>query len=293
MPTLFGPAQEPLNPLARPPERPWTEWRLVVAERVADVLEVLGGSMARPLPALVLGALDRATGEGEPTLPRVAQALGQMGPEGRGASQTLDNALGGWLRPFAGTHPYRHLTSALTFDLRASAAQPPAARAAALLLLSHHVVDHLSAPGLPPLTVAVDEAHHLLEQPHTARLLEVLFRTGRKLGVAVWLATQSVGDLLGVEARPEAARAARAALANAATVFLMRQQNGREVAQLRDIYGLEAEDAQWLQGCGVGEGLLVAGRRRQRVRVEAPPALRDLFAPGMDDTASTATGAPQ
>ena len=282
---------EPLNPLARPPERAPHEWRLVVAERVADVLEVLGGHAARPLPALVHAALGRPDLATDATLPMVAQALRDQGAPGKAASDLLAHALEGWLRPFAGTRPYRQLTTVLTFDLRVTAAQPPAARAAGLLLLSHHVVDHLAAPGLPPLTVVVDEAHHVLEQPHTARLVEVLFRTGRKLGVSVCLATQSVGDLLGRDARPEAARAARAVLANAATVFLMRQQNGREVAWLKDIYALDADDVLWLQGCDVGEGLLVAGARRQRVRIDAPPSLHRLFGPDAP-TSAQPTGAP-
>lgn len=277
---LFTASGETLNPLARPPERSPREWLLVVSERVADLVEVLGGAAARPLPGVVHTALLRGDGlAANPTLPGVARALREFGTPGKAASEILMHALEGWLRPFAGSQPYRRLTTVLAFDLRATAAQPPAARAAALLLLSHHVVDHLAAPGLPRLTVAVDEAHHILDQAHTARLVEVLFRTGRKLGVAVCLATQSVGDLLGSDARPEAARAARAALANSATVFLMRQQNGRELSSLRDIYGLDPADVRWLQGCGVGEGLLVVGQRRQRVHVEAPPALHALFGP--------------
>ena len=287
---LSGPGGQALNPLARPPERTPEEWLLAAGERVADLLEVLAGPGARPPATVVQAALRRAAGRGEPTLPRVAEELCGMGPAGRAAGEVLGQALEGWLRPFAGSQAFRRLTPVLVFDLRSTAAQPPAARAAALLLLAHHVVDHLAAPGLPRLTVAVDEGHHLLEQAHTARLVEVLFRTGRKLGVGVCLATQSVGDLLGGDTRPEAARAARAALANAATVFLMRQQNAREVRWLRDIYRLADAEAEWLLRCGVGEGLLLSGGRRVRLRVEAPQALHRLFGSDPDGGGAPAAG---
>ena len=62
----------------------------------------------------------------------------------------------------------------------------------------------------------------------------------------------------------------------------MRHQNAREVRWLRDIYRLTDAEAEWLLRCGVGEGLLLSGGRRVRLRVEAPQALHRLFASDPD-----------
>lgn len=170
--------------------------------------------------------------------------------------------------------PGRALT---VLDLSAIVRRSSSLAAAAYYLLAELVRDQLIDPRLPPLTLAVDEAHHLLAHAPSARFLEVLFRAGRKLGVGVCLITQSVGDLLGEQADTDAARATRAALANAGTAFLMRQHNAREAEWLQRLYRLSPVDAEWLLRCGQGEGLAVSGRGRARVRVLGPPGMHDLF----------------
>ena len=120
----------------------------------------------------------------------------------------------------------------------------------------------------------------------TARFLEELLRSGRKRGAGVLLLTQAIGDLLGANADPDAARATRAALANAAAVFLMRQQNQREVAMLRELYRLGEEEARLLLACGRGEGLLVEGRRRVSVLVDVPRGMHATFATNPDHGAA-------
>lgn len=269
-----------LNPLARPvsgevgPEA----WPAVRAERVRAVLEVLAGPAIDP--ADVRSAVDLAAVHGgEPSLVALAEVLLHAGPAAQRAGRRLEQALQGGLRAFSGqgAAPPPRQTTAVAFDLRDVVGQSAEVAAAAYLLLTHHVLDHLVQADAPMLTLAVDEAHHLLAHAAGARFLEVLFRGGRKRGVAVCLATQSVGDLLGADAQPEAARAARAALANAAAAFLMRQQNGREVAWLRDLFRLDPQEAEWLLSCPPGHGLLLAGPRRALLRVEAPEELRAAF----------------
>ncbi|HVB10458.1 MAG TPA: hypothetical protein VNM16_08865 [Bacillota bacterium] len=278
-----------LSPLCRPqgsaadayPDD--ASWRAACVERLVALLEVLVGAAGHVPPPTVWAALDAAVAHtlpAEPTLTHIARELAAQGPEGARCAQALAAALRGGLRPFDGVGVDIPQGPAVVFDLRDVLGQPPAVVAAAFLLLTHHVLDHLVRPEAPPLTVAVDEAHHLLAHAATARFLDVLFRTGRKRGVAVCLATQSVGDLLPTAADAEAARAARGALANAAVVFLMRQQNGRELGWLTDLYRLGPREAQWLTACGPGDGLLIAGQQRALVRIEVPEALRPVFSTG-------------
>lgn len=284
----LGAAGQPgINPLA-PPRRGGMvpeAWPAARAQRTAALLELLAGAAVDP--ALVFAALAEASrrASGAPTLSVLAGVLVQGGPPSEPLGRRLQVALDGGLRAFAGEGSAAAAGAAVVFDLREVVGQAPGVAAAAYLLLTHHVIDHLVAPDLPPLTLAVDEAHHLLAQAVGARFLEVLFRSGRKRGVAVCLATQSAGDLLGAGAEPGAAGAARAALANAATVFLMRQQNAREVGWLTDLYRLGPAEAEWLLTCGRGEGLLIAGASRAQVRIEAPEALRAAFSTGPEPQA--------
>ena len=259
-----------LNPLAKPWSLSEEAWRGVRAERVLELLLMLG---ERPQPDRVAEAVERAARAatpGDPTLSGVAAYLSSSG--GR-----LATAMRGALAPFAGHGSIDRSDLPLVFDLQDVMGEPPPVVASVLLLLTRHVVDQLVDPARAPLTVAIDEAHHLLRDVTGAKFVETLFRTGRKRGAAILLATQSAGDLLSADSRPEAARAARAALANAAVVFLMRQQTAQEVALLTSLYRLGEAESEWLRRCPPGEGLLIAGDRRALVRVDVPPALHEAF----------------
>lgn len=275
-----------LSPLFRPSGAGATNtypddgsWRAACAERMISLLEILTGRVA-PVPVpVVWSALDAVVHRNPngPTLGGFARALAGEGPDGERLARALEAALRSGLRPFDGRGEDVPEARAVVFDLRDVVGQSPDVVAAAFLLLTHHVLDHMVRPGLSELTVAVDEAHHLLGHAATARFLDVLFRSGRKRGVAVCLATQSIEDLLDADAEPEAARAARGALANAATVFLMHQHHGRELHRIHALYHLGPTEAEWLSTCSPGEGLLIAGPQRARVRVEVPEALRAIF----------------
>lgn len=284
-----GSAGAGLNPLLPPPGRA-EGWPAARAQRARALLEVLAPVGGAPVEAgAVWAALQAAAaaGAGRPDLPRFAAALVAGGPPGEAHGRRLQAALAGALRGFAGPGGGRPPTApALVFDLRELARQPAAEAAAVYLLLTQHVVDHMVDGGTGRVALAVDEAHHLLDQPVAARFVETLFRTGRKRGVAMTLATQSGADLLGTHRPPEAARAAQAVLANAGLVLLLRQQNGREAALVSDLFHLDEPNTRWLLACGRGEGLLVAGSRRARLRVEAPAALHDLL--GSDPPAAGA-----
>lgn len=278
-----------LSPLARPLGRggdaypDGRAWRAACAVRLRTLLELLAGAAVAVPEATVWDALEGAeaqAGSGTPTLSGVAAVLERL-EGGAPLARVLGLALRGGLHAFDGSEAGGLPdTAAVVFDLRDLVGQATAVVAAAFLLLTHFVLDQLVRPEAPALTVAMDEGHHLLAHAATARFVDVLFRTGRKHGVAVCLATQSVGDLLGADAAPDAARAARGALANASVVFLMRQQNRREIQWLDELYGLGPREAEWLGTCGGGEGLVLAGRQRARVRIEAPRPLLPLFSTG-------------
>ncbi len=260
-------------------------WRIRWSARLRALLFLLGHRMSPEAAAVCGVALQRAMAGAAPapTLGGVADELEKEGPAGARMAAVLREALQTCLRGFAGGGgDLPDNLPALVFDLRGVAERTGPGSAAALWLLAEFLLDHWVDPARPPLTVAVDEAHALLAHAVTARFLEELLRSGRKRGAGVLLLTQAIGDLLGAHADPDAARATRAALANAAAVFLMRQQNQREVAMVRALYRLGAEEARLLTTCGRGEGLLVEGRRRASVLVDVPLAMHAAFATDPD-----------
>ncbi len=270
-------------------------WRARWAARLEALVTLLGLRAGPEAAGVCAAALERArAGSATPGLRQVVGALAGVGPVGCRMAAVLREALDTSLRGFAddgGGEP-PDAAPAVVFDLRGVAERGGARSAAALWLLAEFLLDHWVDAARPPLTVAVDEAHALLAHSVTARFLEELLRSGRKRGAAVLLVTQAIGDLVGAHADPDAARATRAALANAAAVFLMRQQNQREVATLRELYRLGEEEARLLTTCGRGEGLLVVGRHRASVLVEVPPLLHAAFASDPQGLATADTRPP-
>ena len=274
-----------LDPLLPPPDAGGggvESWRTLRLQRAVGLLELLGGPSGAVDPELVWGALEAVDAAGEaPSLHLLARLLAAAGPRGEVLARRLQSALRAGL-PVAGPPAMDggkalQEGGAVVFDLRSVVRQPAPLAAAAYMLLTQHLLDHFVGPARGCLTLAIDEAHHLFAQPVAARFVEVLFRTGRKTGVSMVMATQSASDLVGNSADPDAARAARAALANAGFALLMRQQNGIEAGLLRDLYRIDGPEADWLLQCRRGEGLVVAGASRLRLKIEAPEALIPLF----------------
>lgn len=264
-------------------------WRIRWATRLLALVSLLGLRVGPEADAVCRMALERAMAAESPApgLRRVVEELAGGGAIGGRMAAVLREALHSCLRGFAGGGgDLLDAPPAVVFDLRGVAERPGPRSAAALWLLTEFLLDQWVDAARPPLTVAVDEAHSLLAHAVTARFLEELLRSGRKRGAGVLLLTQAIGDLLGANADPDAARATRAALANAAAVFLMRQQNQREVAMLRELYRLGEEEARLLLACGRGEGLLVEGRRRVSVLVDVPRGMHATFATNPDHGAA-------
>lgn len=274
--------------LSQDPEgrSPQAAWRSLCAERVVRALELLG-PLAENERAVAWTAVRAAclAQPDQPTLSGLARALQAQGVIGEGLCERLRQALDAGLSALDGDRNVPSDAQLVVFDVSRLIRRSPGLAAVTYFLLTEFVLDRLTGAG-SPLTVAVDEAHHLLAHAPTASLVEGLFRTGRKLQVGVCLVTQSVGDLIGEQAPAAAARATRAALANASTAFLMRQQNSREAEWLQRLYRLSADDTGWLLRCGQGEGLALVGAARARTRVEAPAPLHALFGSGPPARAS-------
>lgn len=292
----LGPASsDRINPLHLEPADLAADPRAVSGkvDFARDLCEVMLGGLTPQERAVVDGALyaayhrrgyadaeDRAAGRYSrppgvpPTLVDLVAELGESAA-GRSLGERLQPFVTGSLRLFAGANNVDLLADLVVFDLHEVVAFERALAPAAYFVLAEMVLRRLARQRRRTI-VAVDEAHYLLRHPTTARFVETLFRTGRKLGAGVSLITQSLGDLLGGGDR-DAERSARACLANAAVTFLMRQQNTREADDLAATYRLSRAEADLLRSARRGEGIVIAGDQRIAVRVEVPPELHDLI----------------
>jgi hypothetical protein len=116
----------------------------------------------------------------------------------------------------------------------------------------------------------VDEAGLLADNAPLQRLMAQLARRMRKYQGSLVLLTQSAGDLLG--SAPGEVMAV-----NSATMLLGSQH---PAAALRLQRGFLLDDAQrqWLERAGRGQFLLLLGRRRSPIQIEAPPHYHSLLA---------------
>lgn len=116
--------------------------------------------------------------------------------------------------------------------------------------------------------LVVDEAW-LLADPNTPQalgFLRDLSKRIRKYSGSLVVITQNVVDFLA----PELARLGQPVITNAAMKLLMRQES-KDLEALRELLRLSDAEADLLAGAKRGEGLLLAGNRRVRVRIEASP----------------------
>ncbi len=257
--------------------------RLVIGRILEGLLEVLGPPLLpseRHHLSRVVDLWTEASGgqlDAAPTLAEWAQLLDAGDTAKTGLAARLLTALSAGLACVDGRRFLPEDASLVVFDLRGILENTPQLLPAISLILSELVLLRYVRSDRPPLLIAVDEAHLLLLHAPGARFLEQLYRTGRKRGVAVSLVTQSVGDLTAPSGSEETVRACRAVLANASTVFLMRQQNAREASALCRLYRLPESDAERLLAFGRGEGLALVDGRRAFVQVQVPEALREVF----------------
>jgi hypothetical protein len=153
-------------------------------------------------------------------------------------------------------------------------------RSAVYLVLAEQMTQRLRASGRRTLLV-IDEAHYLFQHADTAAWVSQLFRTARKAGGAVWLATQNVTDLVGQPNRPVAGAVhAQWCLTNSALAWLGRQDKAAELTVLQEQWQLSDVEVAFLADIapGSGAGLWIASTRiRLATQVLAPPSLAALI----------------
>jgi type IV secretory pathway VirB4 component len=297
----LGPASEDrINPLDVSPSDLMADPRAITAkvDFVRSLCEVMLGGLTARERAVVDAALyatylrrgyvdvdewpaEAATaGRTPPTMVDLAAEL-RASAVGRGLADRLGPFIEGSLRLFSGGTTVDLMAELIVFDVHEVVAYERALAPAAYFVLAELILRRLRQQRRRTF-VAIDEAHYLLRHPTTARFVESLFRTGRKLGAGVSLITQSLGDVLGGGDR-DAERSARACLANAAITFLMRQQNTREADDLAAVYRLSRAETDLLRTAQRGEGVLIAGDHRIALRVEVPPELHSLITTDPDE----------
>jgi hypothetical protein len=117
----------------------------------------------------------------------------------------------------------------------------------------------ISAPVHVPKMLVVDEGWLVFKIPTTARLVEMIARTGRKLNVLFLFISQRPEDVIKQET-------GRAILENADTKILLRNT---EIAshELSDALWLSQREREMLPLLANGEALVFAGEHRLRVRI--------------------------
>jgi hypothetical protein len=140
---------------------------------------------------------------------------------------------------------------------------------AATLLISHWLWTWVRSQEGRKQAI-VDEAGLLADNAPLQRLMAQLARRIRKYQGSLVLLTQSAGDLLG--SAPGEVMAV-----NSATMLLGSQHPAAAVRLQR---GFLLDDAQrhWLERAGRGQFLLLLGRRRSPIQIEAPPRYHALLA---------------
>lgn len=122
----------------------------------------------------------------------------------------------------------------------------------------------------------VDEAWLLIdrENPQALRFMREMAKRIRKYKGSLWVATQNVKDFL----NPAIAAEGEAVLNNTAWKLLLRQQEA-DLDQLIAMQSLRLSgpERDLLATARRGEGLLIAGNERLRLRVEASEAERELI----------------
>jgi hypothetical protein len=163
------------------------------------------------------------------------------------------------------------------FDLHALTESSDSVRRAQYLNVLGYAWDLVrqgQAEGRRTLLV-VDEAW-LLADPQTPQaigFLRDLSKRIRKYQGSLVIITQNIVDFLA----PEVARLGEPVIGNASTKLLMRQQD-KDLEALRDLLRLTEAECDLLSGAKRGEGLLIAGNQRAKVRIEASPHEAEVIA---------------
>jgi hypothetical protein len=139
----------------------------------------------------------------------------------------------------------------------------------------------ISAPAGVPKVLVVDEGWLVFKIPSTARFIEMIARTGRKLNVLFLFISQNPEDVIRQET-------GRAILENADTKILLRNT---EIAahMVAETMWLSQREKEMLPVLQNGEALMFAGEHRLRVRI-TPRSLEELRVFSTTPTATAGGG---
>jgi type IV secretory pathway VirB4 component len=139
----------------------------------------------------------------------------------------------------------------------------PEVRTAVMLLIAAHVLRTAQLDRRQQRRIVVDEAHVLARHRAGDRFLANMARRARKYGLGVTAISQQLDDFL-------ATTSGQAVLKNSSTRLLL-LQTAETLAALEQHLQLTQVERARLLACGRGEGLLLMGRKRVFVRLEASP----------------------
>jgi type II secretory pathway predicted ATPase ExeA len=118
-----------------------------------------------------------------------------------------------------------------------------------------------------PRLLVIDELWSVLKRPELAKLIEEVARRGRKYGLALWIATQQVEELLD---------SGKAVFDNAAVRIYLQQEN-RDLEGLCKAAHLSEPARRLLRGAARGQALFDCGRMVVLVDVQASPREHHLI----------------
>jgi len=118
-----------------------------------------------------------------------------------------------------------------------------------------------------PRLLVLDELWSLIKRPELAMLVEEVARRGRKYGLALWIATQQIEELL---------ESGKAVFDNAALRIYLQQEN-RDLEGLCKAAHLSGPARRLLRGAARGQALFDCGRMIVLVDVQASPAEHHLI----------------
>ncbi|MGH7640881.1 MAG: VirB4 family type IV secretion system protein [Candidatus Dormibacteria bacterium] len=230
---------------------------------VTELVSLLCGPLSPVERGLVARAVTALLGRGDAGgAPRLSDCLGHLRRSREGRALAL--RLLPWLEGDAGSVFNRagsgpEVVGAVAVGVRDL---PEAWVPGATLLISHWLWSWVRRqPGRKQ--AIVDEAGLLAGNPPLQRLMAQLARRIRKYGGSLVLLTQSAGDLFDSAAGEQMA-------VNSATALLGNQLPAAAV-RLQRAYQLDDAQRHWLELAGRGDFLLLRGRRRSPVHIEAPP----------------------
>ena len=209
--------------------------------------------------------------------PTVADVHAALPADSRLALLLGDAATGADSALWAGQTTVSAASDFTVFDLHALTEAADGVRRAqyfSILGYAWDLVREGQAAGRHTLLV-VDEAW-LLADPQTPQaigFLRDLSKRIRKYGGSLVVITQNVVDFLA----PELARLGQPVISNASTKLLMRQE-AKDLEALRDLLRLTEAECDLLSGAKRGEGLLLAGNQRVRLRIEASAHEAEIIA---------------